>query len=318
MKRYGLMVLFSTATFFLATSGFCQKLRPVTLGLTGKSVATVAFEMSVRRGHFKQEGLDVKFITIRQSDVIIKAIMAGELNFMSIIPTAILASVRGLPIRTLAVNLDNAPYVLVGRPQIKSMSDLKGKKIAVSSLGGMSTLVVREIVARNGLEPDRDVIYLAVGGSETRSGAMAAGFVDAALVTVPLNYNLERQGYNRLAWGPDFVRYPMNGISGSPDFFAANRDLVLALLRGVAGGVRDVKQRRSEMIPFLKEYLEVPEDEAAKSYDFLLSHMPDNMIVDDAVIRKAMEFAAYALKLKADAVPDISKVRDWSYARAAK
>ena len=318
MKRYGLMVLFSTATFFLATSGFCQKLRPVTLGLTGKSVATVAFEMSVRRGHFKQEGLDVKFITIRQSDVIIKAIMAGELNFMSIIPTAILASVRGLPIRTFAVNLDNAPYVLVGRPQIKSMSDLKGKKIAVSSLGGMSTLVVREIVARNGLEPDRDVIYLAVGGSETRSGAMAAGFVDAALVTVPLNYNLERQGYNRLAWGPDFVRYPMNGISGSPDFFAANRDLTLALLRGVAGGVRDVKQRRSEMIPFLKEYLEVPEDEAAKSYDFLLSHMPDNMIVDDAVIRKAMEFAAYALKLKADAVPDISKVRDWSYARAAK
>jgi NitT/TauT family transport system substrate-binding protein len=318
LKRYGLMVLFSMATFFLATSGFCQKLRPVTIGLTGKSVATVAFEMSVKRGHFKQEGLDVKFITIRQSDVIIKAIMAGELNFMSIIPTAILASVRGLPIRTLAVNLDNAPYVLVSRPQIKSMSDLKGKKIAVSSLGGMSTLVVREIVARSGLEPDRDVIYLAVGGSETRSGAMAAGFVDAALVTVPLNYNLERQGYNRLAWGPDFVRYPMNGISGSPDFFAANRDLTLALLRGVAGGVRDVKQRRSEVIPFLKEYLEVPEDEAAKSYDFLLSHMPDNMIVDDAVIRKAMEFAAYALKLKADAVPDISRVRDWSYARAAK
>ena len=78
---------------FLATSAFCQKLRPVTIGLTGKSLATAAFEMSIRKGHFKQEGLDVKFITIRQSDVIIKAIMAGELNFMSIIPTAILASV---------------------------------------------------------------------------------------------------------------------------------------------------------------------------------------------------------------------------------
>ena len=318
MKRYALMILFFIATLFLATSAFCQKLRAVTIGLTGKSLATAAFEMSVRKGHFKQAGLDVKFITIRQSDVIIKAIMAGELNFMSIIPTAILASVRGLPIRTIAVNLDNAPYVLVGRPQIKTMSDLKGKKVAVSSLGGMSTLVVREMVARSGLEPDRDLILLAVGGSETRSGAMAAGFVDAALVTVPLNYNLERQGYNRLAWGPDFVRYPMNGISGSPDYFANNRELVLALLRGVAGGVRDVKQRRSEMIPFLKEYLEVPEDEAVKSYEFLLSHMPDNMIVDDAVIRQAMEFAAYSLKLKPDAVPDISKVRDWSFARAAK
>jgi NitT/TauT family transport system substrate-binding protein len=236
---------------------------------------------------------------------------------MSIIPTAILASVRGLPIRTIAVNVDNAPYVLVGRPQIKSMHDLKGKKIAVSSLGGMSTLLVREMVARSGLDPDRDVTYLAVGGSETRSGAMGAGFVDAALMTIPLNYAPERQGYNRLAWAPDYVRYPMNGVSGSPDYFAANRELVLAVLRGMAAGVRDVKQRKSEMVPFLKNYLEVPEDEAAKSYDFLVSHMPDNMIVDDAVIRQAMEFAAASLKLKPEAVPDITKVRDWSYARAA-
>jgi NitT/TauT family transport system substrate-binding protein len=316
MKRCVPLTLFFLTTL-LATAGFCQKLRPVTLGLTGKSLTTLIFEMSIRRGHFKQQGLDVKLITIRQSDVIIKATMAGELNFMSVIPTAILASVRGLPIRTIAVNVDNAPYVLVGRPQIKSMSDLKGKKIAVSSLGGMSTLVVREIVARSGLDPDRDVTYLAVGGSETRSGAMGAGFVDAALMTIPLNYAPERQGYTRLAWGPDYVRYPMNGISGSPDYFAANRDLVLAVLRGMAGGARDVKERKSDMITFLKGYLEVPEDEAGKSYEFLVSHMPDNMIVDDAVIKSAMEFAASALKLKPDAVPDISKVRDWSYARAA-
>ncbi len=285
MKRYVPLILFFLITW-LTTPGFCQKLRPVTLGLTGKSLTTLIFEMSIRRGHFKQQGLDVKLITIRQSDVIIKATMAGELNLMSVIPTAILASVRGLPIRTIAVNVDNAPYVLVGRPQIKSMSDLKGKKIAVSSLGGMSTLVVREIVARSGLDPDRDVTYLAVG-------------------------------YTRLAWGPDYVRYPMNGISGSPDYFTANRDLVLAVLRGMAAGARDVKQRKSEMITFLKGYLEVPEDEAVKSYEFLVSHMPDNMIVDDAVIKSAMEFAASALKLKPDAVPDISKVRDWSYARAA-
>lgn len=317
MKRDVLITLFFAATLFIAGPGFCQKLRPVTLGLTGKSLTTVIFETSIRRGHFKQQGLDVKLITIRQSDVIVKAAMAGELNFMSVIPTAILASVRGLPIRTLAVNVDNAPYVLVGRPQIKSMRDLKGKKLAVSSLGGMSTLLVREMIARSGLDPDRDVTYLAVGGSEARSVAMGSGFVDAALMTVPLNYAPERQGYNRLAWAPDYVRYPMNGVSGSPDFFAANRDLVLALLRGLAAGVRDVKQFKSEMVPFVKSYLDVPEDEAAKSYEFLVSHMPDNMIVDDAVIRQAMEFAASALKLKPEAVPDIAKVRDWSYARAA-
>jgi hypothetical protein len=66
----------------------------------------------------------------------------------------------------------------------------------------MSTLVVREIVACSGLDPDRDVTYLAVGGSETRSGAMGAGFVDAALMTIPLNYAPERQGIYLSGLGP--------------------------------------------------------------------------------------------------------------------
>src|SRR5882724_8943695 len=68
MKRCVPLTLFFLTTL-LATAGFCQKLRPVTLGLTGKSLTTLIFEMSIRRGHFKQQGLDVKLITIRQSDV---------------------------------------------------------------------------------------------------------------------------------------------------------------------------------------------------------------------------------------------------------
>jgi ABC-type nitrate/sulfonate/bicarbonate transport system substrate-binding protein len=198
------------------------------------------------------------------------------------------------------------------------MSDMKGKKVAVSSLGSMSTYVVREIVARNGLDPERDLTVLAVGGSGARAASLAAGFVDAALVTAPMNYDLERQGFTRLAWGPDFVRYPLNGVAGSTDFLAANRELVLAFLRGVAGGVRDVKQRKSEMIPFVKEYLKLPEEEAVKSYEFLVANMSDNLETDDATILRAMQFAGNALKLKPEAMPDITKVRDWSFARALK
>jgi ABC-type nitrate/sulfonate/bicarbonate transport system substrate-binding protein len=273
MKRCVPLTLFFLTTL-LATAGFCQKLRPVTLGLTGKSLTTLIFEMSIRRGHFKQQGLDVKLITIRQSDVIIKATMAGELNFMSVIPTAILASVRGLPIRTIAVNVDNAPYVLVGRPQIKSMSDLKGKKIAVSSLGGMSTLVVREIVARSGLDPDRDVTYLAVGGSETRSGAMGAGFVDAALMTIPLNYAPERQGIYLSGLGPGLCA------------LSNERNLRFAgLLRGQprfgsrcsarnGGGARDVKERKSEMVTFLKGFWKCPKTKQRRAMNFWSTTCP--------------------------------------------
>jgi hypothetical protein len=62
--------------------------------MTGRTIATLPFEVSIRNGHFKKAGLDVKLVTINQSDVIIKATMTNELTFMSIIPTAILAAVR--------------------------------------------------------------------------------------------------------------------------------------------------------------------------------------------------------------------------------
>jgi NitT/TauT family transport system substrate-binding protein len=286
--------------------------------MTGKTIATVPFEVAIARGYFKQQGLDVKLITINQSDVIVKAIMSDELNFMSIIPTAILAAVRGIPVQTIAVNVESAPYVLVGRPEVKSMSDMKGKKIAVSSLGGMSTILVRQIVALNGLNPDREVTFVAVGGSAARSVSLAAGFVDAALMTVPLNYELERKGFTRLAWGPDFVRYPLNGIAASAEFLAKNRELALSLLKGVAAGVQDVKQRKSDAIGFIKKYLSLQDEDASRSYEFLTANMPDNLMTADATIKAAMEFAAQALKLKPDAVPDIDKVRDWSLARALK
>jgi len=318
MKQLTVTCFILLAPLFASHLVFAQKLKDVTLGTTGKTIATVPFEVSVQRGYFKEQGLDVRQITINQSDVIVRAIVANELEFMSIIPTAILATVRGIPVQTIAVNVESAPYVLVGRPEVKSMSDMRGKKVAVSSLVGMSTNVVREIVSKNGLNPERDVIFLAVGGSGARSAALASGFVDAALVTIPLNYELERKGFTRLAWGPDFVRYPLNGIAASTEFLAKNRPLAISLLKAMAAGVRDVKQRKPETIAFIKKYLSLKDEDATSSYEFLVANSRDDLMTDDATIQSAIAFAAQSLKLKPDAVPSIDKIRDWSYARALR
>src|SRR5919106_2128317 len=145
-KTFALIVFASIAIF--SQRGFAQPLKTVTMARTTGSIGMVPLEFAVNRGYFKRHGLDVQLITVRQSDVIIAATVSGELNFMDIIPTAILASVRGLPIRTIAVVLKSAPYVLIGQSTVRSAAELKGKKIGVSSLGGMSTYLVREIVAR--------------------------------------------------------------------------------------------------------------------------------------------------------------------------
>jgi NitT/TauT family transport system substrate-binding protein len=314
--RIALIALLSIAIF--SQPGFAQALKTVTMVRTTGSIGMVPLEFGVNRGYFKKQGLDVQLITVRQSDVIIAATVNGELNFMDIIPTAILASMRGLPIRTIAVALKSAPYVLVGQSNVRSTAELKGKKIGVSSVGGMSAYLVREIIARNGLNPDRDVTFLAIGGTSARSAALFGGAIDAALVVAPDNYALERKGYRRLLFASDYVNYPLSGVAASADFLAKNRPVTISFLKALLEGAKFVRQNKSDSVNFIKSYLKVPDDEAEKSYDFLIKEMPPDLIPEDAVIRAGMDFAKSALKLSPDAVPDISKVRDWSFAEAAR
>src|SRR5262245_29176919 len=125
--RIALIALLSIAMF--SQSGFAQSMKTVTMVRTTGSIGMVPLEFAVNRGYFKKQGLDVQLITVRQSDVIIAATVAGELNFMDIIPTAILASVRGLPIRTIAVVLKRAPYVLIGQPNLRSAARSEERRV---------------------------------------------------------------------------------------------------------------------------------------------------------------------------------------------
>ena len=319
MSRYKTLVLVAlTSLLIFSAPGFAQQLKTVTMARTTGSIGMVPLEFSVNRGYFKRQGLDVQLITVRQSDVIIAATVSGELNFMDIIPTAILASVRGLPIKTIAVVLKSAPYVLIGQPNLRVPGELKGKRIGVSSVGGMSAYLVREIVARNGLNPDRDVTFLAIGGTSARTAALFSGTIDAALVVAPDNYALERKGYRRLLLASDYVNYPLSGVAASADFLAKNKPVAISFLKGLLEGAKFVRENKSDSISFIKSYLKVPDDEAEKSYDFLIKEMPQDLIPEDSVIRAGMDFAKSALKLSPEAVPDISKVRDWSFAEAAR
>jgi NitT/TauT family transport system substrate-binding protein len=319
MSRNMMLILMAVASLTIFSDpGFAQPLKTVTMARTTGSIGMVPLEFAVNRGYFKKQGLDVQLITVRQSDVIIAATVGGELNFMDIIPTAILASVRGLPIRTIAVVLKRAPYVLIGQPNVRSPGELKGKRIGVSSVGGMSAYLVREIITRNGLNPDRDVTFLAIGGTSARTAALFGGTIDAALVVAPENYALERKGYRRLLMASDYVNYPLSGVAASADFLAKNKTIAISFLKGLMEGAKFTRENKSESLSFIKSYLKVPEDEAEKSYDFLIKEMPPDLLPDDAVVRAGMEFARSALKLSPEAVPDISRVRDWSFVEAAR
>src|SRR5207245_8264632 len=132
------------------------------------------------------------------------------------------------------------PFVLEVSSDIKNTTDLKGKKVGVSSVGSSSDIATRVALRKLGLDPDKDVSIVAVGSAQERTAAALAGAIQGAVSLVPDNIVLEERG-----WKPLFnlvdLKLPavQNAVTFDRKFFAARRDvaqrfvdsLVLAIVR---------------------------------------------------------------------------------------
>ena len=95
---------------------------------------------------------------------------------------------------SIASPINQEPQVLVTRREIKELAQLKGKKFAVNSLIGPAMLSLKMILAASGLDPERDVSYLAVGPSSSRFGALQLNQVDATTLAPPFTFAARRGG----------------------------------------------------------------------------------------------------------------------------
>lgn len=112
--------------------------------------------------------------------------------------TVIRAAIKGFPVKLISIGLRSSFHVLVARPNYKSITELKGKKIAVSNIGATDEIVTRFILQKGGLDPKKDVVILSVGGSEIRYQSLVSGQTDATALSLPHSLIAKQQGYRIL------------------------------------------------------------------------------------------------------------------------
>ena len=98
----------------------------------------------------------------------------------------------GLPVKLVAVLLGRPDYFLTVKKDVKSVRDLKGKRIAIGSYGAAADLALRAVAKQDGLDPDRELIRLQMGGAAARYAALVSGSVDATILTLPYNLQAEK------------------------------------------------------------------------------------------------------------------------------
>lgn len=136
---------------------------------------------------FEKNGLDVDVLYL-ESNLVRTALISGDIPIGAMSGAAMAApKLQGADLVVLLGFQNYLPFRLVVRPEIKSAADLKGKRVGVAGFGLVAERAARLVVAKLGLNPDKDVTLLQTGGEATRLAALINGSIDATVLNPPIH-----------------------------------------------------------------------------------------------------------------------------------
>ena len=221
-------------------------------------------------GLYEKYGLDGQLVYIQGGSILLQAMLAGQAQAaQNGIAETMIAVLRGGDVRILGVTSNIFPYSLIVSKGVKSAKDLVGGRIAVNRVGGDVSAIASRVALRNlGLNPDKDVTMLQVGGSPQRVAALQSGAVQGAALDFMSGLRLSKQGYTVLAQVS--LKYPYLGPVVSARFLRENPAAAEAFLKAFVEGIARFKRNREEGVKALARYMKSNEtDVLNKAYDFI-------------------------------------------------
>lgn len=301
--------------------GGAAELKTINVGWTGGSGWTALPDrIASERGIFEKEGLRVRYIQFQGTNLMLSALLANELDYVTILPFIAGAATRGLPVKIVGATTKASGYAIISRPEIDSVKALKGKKIAINTFGSSADFAIYQLLSRNGLDPNKDVTLLAVAGSpDARFAALIGGSVDATVVNSPFEYRAEQKGFRTLLSVrevAEFVRIPIVGLSTTQRKIERDPDEVVRMLRGQRGGILFLQSRREIGIALLEKLLNIDRAAAERFYGIYRDQYNPDLTVPDSVAEEWIAVGTFRAKEKAAVRPQM--VYDWTFAEKAR
>ena len=150
------------------------------------------------KGFFSKNSLEAELVFTTAATAM-QAVIAGSIDIAGgdvLAPLAAFAG--GADVLVIGSFANSTPYIMAAKSSAKGLADLKGGKIGIQSPTGRGTMFTRFVLEEAGLDPDRDVQLLRIGGTEARVGALVAGHIDGALVNPGVADAVRRAGLNAL------------------------------------------------------------------------------------------------------------------------
>lgn len=261
-----------------------QSGEPIKFALPGNSMGYLPLFVAVHRGFFKDEGLDIELPRLAPS-LAQNALLAGEVHYHGLADSGLRLAARGLPLKAIFYGADRPMYYLVAQKDIRSVPELRGKRIGVSQFGGTSDLSARLALRHYGIEPEKDAILIQIGAEGVRMAALRAGSVSAIIVPVPAVAILRRDGFNEVSFVGDVVEFASNGYTTTDQRLKENPQEVKKVVRAIYRGLRYAKENPEGTIAVIQKEWKVDPEIAKGSYQAIVKALNEDGIIGEKQLK---------------------------------
>lgn len=294
----------------------------VKVGYTSKTFGYLPLFIGVKKGFYKDEGLQAQLIQMGSAAIQLQALIGGDLHIINTNPDGvILFNEKGGALKIIAGLNNGAPYVLVGAKPYKKIMDLKGSKIGASTLKGGTTTFLLEYLKAKRLNYPRDYALLVIaGGTPGRLAALESGTIAATVLGIPVSDIAIDRGLNRLGEIAEVLpSFQLTAVVANPVWAEKNRATVVKFLKAHILSLRWLYSHLDEAEGFFINEMGVQKPYSRRGIEYWTKNrlFPTDGSMTMEGLKKNIEFQAKDGLLK-EPLPSPEKYVDDSYLKQAQ
>ena len=253
------------------------------------SLEALPYRMADQLGYYRDDGIDFDG-EVLNTDVGVRAMVAGDLDASQILGLSLRGAIEhGADIKIVMLFDDRPTYSLYVAKDIRSYDDLKGKEVASSTSGASASRILVAALKEHGLEPDKDVGVIYVGGPASALQALVSDTVSGAVLLTPSDFLAQDRGYRALAFAdkPDVLS---GGVSVNGRFLRQRPDVARRFLHATWRALRELKTDRGTTVSVMAEFMKIDAALAGRIYDAWIDRMSDTGTADKVHIDRILTF----------------------------
>lgn len=273
-RGIGLLSLILVTVLVCGVATAADKIR---IGYSGVTVSNAMLWVTDEGKLFQKNGIDPQILYL-QTTLGQTAMIAGEVD-MCVYSGSLLSSARlqGADVVMVTSFLNKPLYRLVVRPEIRTVGDLKGKRLGITRFGTVTDSMTRLLVGKLGLDPDKDVSYIQVGDVPILLASLTTGrIIDGAIIQPPYYLKALASGMRVLVNMQEMdISVQQTGLNSTQKFISKNPDLVRRVVKSVIEGIHLMRTNPSVAKHAISKRMQIKDEkEIEDTYLLLKSFVP--------------------------------------------